>query len=395
MKEYTDALSGVHIAKPLQDGYIPVVARINLNKWLKENPTDFQREQKIEAFWVKSALPRVTFVDIFKEDRPHKEIEIKLDKNGNPILPKEFRHKQTEKAFNVPQTVQHDVVLQVGAQDIKVISKLTGGKSQVGGGIRKAITEFSPKSRAALESNIRNLPDGSIGYFLTLTMPFFEVGRYLKGDSSKYLMKKIRQWLRYHGVTAGIWFMEFQNQFGNVHFHCYLNKSPVGGLKAVATQWCKMVSALAPTVELQELAYTKMLPVHLGQARFSRPCLEKMRVPHAASYYASKYCVKSDQKKPPSWFGNPGRFWGAWGEMKPSWNSIYLRGAEAAYKAFAMLQEFARIKGFSPMTSIRDPETETELPRAFFTRTMRGAVADIDDWLSMVGLDDIFQPCPF
>jgi hypothetical protein len=121
MKEYTDALSGVHIAKPLQDGYIPVVARINLNKWLKENPTDFQREQKIEAFWVKSALPRVTFVDIFKEDRPHKEIEIKLDKNGNPILPKEFRHKQTEKAFNVPQTVQHDVVLQVGVQDIKVI----------------------------------------------------------------------------------------------------------------------------------------------------------------------------------------------------------------------------------------------------------------------------------
>ena len=71
------------------------------------------------------------------------------------------------------------------------------------------------------------------------------------------------------------------------------------------------------------------------------------------------------------------------------------RGAEAAYTAFAMLQEFARIKGFSPMTSIRDPETQTELPRAFFTRTMRGAAAEIDDWLSMVGLDDIFQPCPF
>lgn len=391
MKEYTDAPQGVHliekIATPFEDGYIPAVARLNLKRFLSETSLPFAndgasprcRELRVLAFWEKSD----------KQEKKSKPKEAKV------LTESQLRAKEVKDFLNRNQTVQHDVVLQVGVQDIKVSSKLTGGRSQVGGGIRKSITEFSSKSRSALESNIRNLPDGSIQYFLTLTMPFFEVGRYLKGDSAKYLMKKIRQWLQYHGVTAGIWFMEFQDKFGNVHFHCYLNKSPVGGLQAVATQWCKMVSALAPTVELQELAYAKMLPVHLGQARFSRPCLEPMRVPHAASYYASKYCVKSDQKKPPSWFGTPGRFWGAWGEMKPSWNTIYLRGAEAAYKAFAMLQEFARIKGFSPMASIRDPETETELPRAFFTRTMRGAVADIDDWLSMVGLDDIFQPCPF
>ena len=391
MKEYTDALQGVHrvekIARPFEDGYIPSVARINLNRFMSETSLPYaddgvcpkRRDLRVLAFWEKSG----------KQEKKSK------NKKAKVLTESQLRDKELKDFYNRNQTVQHDVVLLVGVQDIKVISKLTGGRSQVGGGVRKAITEFSPKSRAALESNIRNLPDGSIQYFLTLTMPFFEVGRYLQGDSAKYLMQKIRQWLQYHGVTAGIWFMEFQDKFGNVHFHAYLNKSPVGGLQAVATQWCKMVSALAPTVELQELAYTKMLPVHLGQARFSRPCLEKMRVPHAASYYASKYCVKSDQKKPPSWFGTPGRFWGSWGEMKPSWNAIYLRGAEAAYKAFAMLQEFARIKGFSPMTSIRDPETQTELPRAFFTRTMRGAVAEIDDWLSMVGLDDIFQPCPF
>lgn len=395
MKEYTIALQGVYIAKPLEDGYIPAVARINLNRWLVENPTGHQREQKIEAFWIKSALPAQPFVDIFKQDKPDKELEVKLDKDGNPILPKRLRHKPTVQAFNANQDVQHDVILEIGVQDVRVVSKLTGGRSQVGGGVRTAITEFSDKSRRALETNIRNLPDGSIQYFLTLTMPFFEVGRYLKGDTSKYLMQKIRQWLQYHGVTAGIWFMEFQDKFGNVHFHAYLNKQPNGGLDAVATQWCKMVSAMAPTVELQDLAYNKMLAVHLGKALHSRPCLEKMRVPHAASLYASKYCVKSDQKKPPFWFGKPGRFWGAWGEMKPCWNYIYLKGAEAAYKCFFMLQEFARIKGFNPMTSIRDPETKTELPRAFFTRMMRGAVKELDDWLVMVGLEDIQTACPF
>lgn len=392
-KEYTDALPGVYIATPFQDGYIPKIAHLSLSRFLAENPlpyagddssiTPFSRSEKLWSDFERLCNQRLALARF----RQASVEEV-------PPTPQDLEDSKLKAFFNQNQTVEHLVVLELGVQDVKVKSSLSGGRSQVGGGARGEIVEFSAKSRSALESNIRNLPEGSIKYFLTLTMPFWEVGRYLQGDSAKYLMQKMRQWLQYHGVDAGIWFMEFQHNQGNVHFHAYLNKSPVGGLQAVSEHWCKIVSELAPTEDLQRLAYKKMLRVHTGKAEFSRPCLEVMHKEHAASYYASKYCVKSEQKKPPSWFGKCGRFWGAWGKMKPSWNYVYLRGADAAYKAFAMLQEFAKIKGFNPMTSLAS-EDGGEMPRAFFTRTMRGAMSDLDDWLAMVGLDDALAPCPF
>ena len=397
MKEYTDALSGVHIAKPLHDGYIPSVARILLRRFLSETSLPYAndtvagfdsvaRAKRIAAFWERSSRkkPRTTrdYLTIkaarkaARASRNNAAISRKLER---------FGFAGSDDQLGIADKIVHRTTFQIGTQDVIVKSSLSGGRVQLGGGVRKPITEFSDKSRSALESKIRNLPEGSIKYFLTLTMPFHGVGQYVKQKESKYLIKLVRQWLQYHGVRDGFWFLEFQTALGTVHFHAFLASAPAGGADAIATYWAGLVSGMIADPEIKEQTFRNMLAVHTGKARFSRPCLEAVRKPHAASWYAAKYGTKSEQKKPPFWFGTPGRFWAVWGQLRPAWNYVYMIGAKNSQRAFAMLQHFAESRGFSPMTTITG-ETGLEHPRSYFTRTMRGAAADFDDWLEMVGL---------
>lgn len=383
MKEYTDALPGVHIAKLHHDGYIPSVARINLGTFLSENPLPYANDTTSGVAAIRRAYrianPRINQVsDATRHRLPPVPI----------AHPDHFGIAGRSGAASLADKIVHKVTFQVGTQDVIVKSSLSGGRVQLGGGVRKPITEFSDKSRSALESKIRNLPDGSIQYFLTLTMPFHGVGEYVKQKESKYLMQKVRQWLQYHGARDGFWFLEFQGALGTVHFHAFLTTAPTGGADAVATYWAGLVSETIADPEIKEKTFRNMLAVHTGKARYSRPCLEAVRKPHAASWYASKYGTKSEQKTPPFWFGTPGRFWAVWGQLRPAWNYVYMAGVGVSQRAFAMLQEFARIKGFNPMTTTTD-NLGGEVSRSYFTRTMRGAAADFDDWLEMVGLGSL------
>ena len=395
MKEYTDALSGVHIAKPLHDGYIQSVARINLGTFLSENPLPYAndtpvgistaaRDARIAAFWDRSSKPR-------KKTRAKPSPKVVLAARNVASISRQLESVGLSGSggqLGIADKITHKVTFQIGTQDVIVKSHLSGGRVQLGGGVREPITEFSDKSRSALESKIRNLPEGSIKYFLTLTMPFHGVGQYVKQKESKYLIKLVRQWLQYHGVRDGFWFLEFQTALGTVHFHAFLASAPAGGADAIATYWAGLVSGMIADPEIKEQTFRNMLAVHTGKARHSRPCLEAVRKPHAASWYAAKYGTKSEQKKPPFWFGTPGRFWAVWGQLKPAWNYVYMVGVGVSQRAFAMLQEFARIKGFNPMTTTTD-DLGGEVSRSYFTRTMRGAAADFDDWLEMVGLGSL------
>lgn len=400
MKAYTDALPVVHIAKPLHDGYIPSVQRILLRRFLSETSLPFARDtvagfdavaraKRIADFWERSSRkqPRTTR-DYLTLKAARKADRAARNNASMSRRLERFGFAGTDSRLGIADKITHKVTFQVGTQDVIVKSVLSGGRSQVGGGVRKPITEFSDKSRSALESKIRNLPEGSIKYFLTLTMPFHGVGQYVKQAESKYLIKLVRQWLQYHGVKDGFWFMEFQGEsnMGTVHFHAFLASAPAGGSDAIAAYWAGLVSEMIADPEIKEKTFRNMLAVHTGQAnKFSRPCLETVRKPHAASWYAAKYGTKAEQKKPPFWFGTPGRFWAVWGQLRPAWNYVYMIGAENSQRAFAMLQEFARIKGFNPMTTTTD-DLGGDVPRSYFTRTMRGAANDFDDWLEMVGL---------
>ena len=107
------------------------------------------------------------------------------------------------------------------------------------------------------------------------------------------------------GVSDDIWFLEFQPNRGAPHFHLYLGQCPMNniekGIKACAHAWFEIVGSGDP----------KHLKFTLG-GYGNKPCLEYMRNPHAASYYAVKYVVKADQKDVPDAYTNVGRFWGLW-----------------------------------------------------------------------------------
>lgn len=217
----------------------------------------------------------------------------------------------------------------VGSQDVMISSTVKGGRVQLGGGIRGKIKEWSKQSRGRCEKHIRNVPDGSIRSFLTLTYPrgFDNDGIRVKRDLATMIKR-----LKRMGVKDGIWFLEFQKR-GAPHFHCFLSQWPRCGVSGVAHAWYEVVGS----------GDQKHLDWHLGKLS-GRPCLEWMRKPHAASYYASKYAVKAEQKKVPTVYQNVGRFWGYWGDLKPVYQVYYARGVDACRAAVKMIATWKLVK---------------------------------------------------
>jgi hypothetical protein len=220
----------------------------------------------------------------------------------------------------------------VGAQDVFISSTLRGGRPQAGGGVRGKVKEWSKQSRSRCERHIRNVSEGAIKAFLTLTYPedYSNDGKRIKRDLATMIKR-----LKRMGVIDGIWFLEFQKR-GAPHFHCFLSQWPNGGSDAVAKAWYEVVGS----------GDEKHLRWHKGGLS-GRPCLEWMRKPHAASYYASKYAVKADQKTVPVLYQNVGRFWGYWGDLKPVYQTYYSRGSESCAAAVRMIAtwKFAKFGG--------------------------------------------------
>lgn len=227
----------------------------------------------------------------------------------------------------------------IGSQDVFISNGVLGGRSQRGGGARGKIKEWSDKSRSRCERHIRNVPDGCIKYFLTLTYPrdFTNDGIRIKRD-----LAAMRKRLRRMGVRDDIWFLEFQNR-GAPHFHLYLGQCPTGnlerGVKACSEAWYEIVGSGDP----------KHLKFTMGLCGGSnKPCLEPMRNPHAASYYAVKYVVKANQKTVPLDYQNVGRFWGYGGQLKPVFVTYWARGYDACKAGVEMIKlwKFAKFGGF-------------------------------------------------
>ena len=246
----------------------------------------------------------------------------------------------------------------IGTQDIIVKCKCVGGAVRhKGGGARGKVTEFSRKSRTRCETHARNLPVDSVKAFLTLTYPndFPTDGRRVKRD-----LDVMRKWLKRRGVND-FWFEEFQKR-GAPHFHLFLDRYPLAGVKAIAAAWYKIVGSGDP----------KHLAWHLGELS-GRPCLEYVRKPHAASWYASKYAVKAEQKQVPSDFLHVGRFWGYSRLWKPEWKFFYGHGFTC------LADSLHAIKAFREARGIQKPMT----PVTHYSSTLRGAMDEgFDYWFA-------------
>lgn len=250
--------------------------------------------------------------------------------------------------------------MKVGSQDVQIrLGVHNATKSIKGGGNRKKITEWSRKSRARCETHIRNVPEGAIGSFLTLTYPdeYTTDGKQVK----KHLDLMIKQLKRY-GLDSGIWFLEFQKR-GAPHFHLFLPDYKSYLSEKIALSWCRIVGS----------GDSKHLDFHLGKLS-GRHCYEKMHKPHAASYYASKYAIKCEQKEVPEEYQNVGRFWGYWGEMKPSWNFVHGRGGYSHSAAVCLIRNFKERWG-----------GEANLVEGYwYSCTLKGAASELDELIEEV-----------
>ena len=287
--------------------------------------------------------------------------------NNIPDFPRplgKLKHKPKAHAY-------HAIDFQVGTQDVVVRSthKNTAIKHHAIGYSHKrgTIKILSRKSTDRMKIHIRNTDPTHIRAFLTLTYPreFPCDGRKIKRDLDAML-----KFLKRRGVLAGIWFLEFQSR-GAPHFHAFLGAYPSGGIDAVARAWHRIVG----TQDEKHYLW------HAGKLS-GRPCLEYLRVPHAASAYATKYATKQEQKQVPADFFAVGRFWGCWGDARPVWRYISGRGwysVETAGKAV-----FHHRAQFSTAAQL-----DQWARRAYFSCTMWGGASVLDDLLSSVGW------CPF
>lgn len=316
-----------------------------LLKRAKVNRLRWERE-RVEIFRDQSSDPGLILKRLFVADEAIKRQSC-LDSQIVDWEVKSFHAKSKEIAdyleiadhckftYLPPADTRHVSEITIGSQDVFVTNTLRGGRQQVGGGVRAEITEFSEKSRARCERHIRNVKDDSIKFFGTLTYPgtYSNDGIQIKRDLDNFLKRLSRM-----GVKDVIWFIEFQSR-GAPHFHLYLAQCPTGnihtGIKVMAEAWNEIV---AP-------GNADHLKVAMGLAGGDNtPIIEPVRNKHAPSYYAVKYCTKSDQKKVPDAYQNVGRFWGYRGDLKPVYSIYYARGVDACKSAIQMIYWWRRIK---------------------------------------------------
>ena len=215
-------------------------------------------------------------------------------------------------------------VIKAMKQDTVIKRQWMGMKRpQVGGGKRGKITKLSKPSLRRMKLQFRNMPDPT--HMITLTYPAFHTN---DGAAVKRNFTAIKKWLIRHGVTSGAWFLEFQKR-GAPHFHMFVNASV--DVVDLASAWMRIVfptiSDIKTTNEQELLeAIQRGMKWHIGgilkgkdkagNVCTNRPCIEPLRVTHAASAYATSYAAKAEQKRVPSSYQNVGRFWGAWGDYR-------------------------------------------------------------------------------
>jgi hypothetical protein len=262
------------------------------------------------------------------------------------------------------------ILFKVGIQDTVVKSSVLNSQvksKHAGGGKRGAVTSLSRQAMSRMKLHFRNAPVEAHKAILTLTYPKQHT---TNGKEVKRHLDLMKRWLKYHGVKAGSWFLEFQAR-GAPHFHCYLAGYPVGGVNAVSQAWFNIVGS----------GDEKHLAWHQGKLS-GRPCLEWFRVPHAASAYATKYATKQEQKEVPEEYQSVGRFWGCWGASRPIWR--YVSGAGS----YALGTAHSAIVGFRSRFQTGG-DLDRWANRAYASCVMWGGSEELDTMLQDAGW------CPF
>lgn len=370
-QSYPDTLLGVHTLKPGLD-FIPSVSRILLSRDLNEGVLTLPYAD--DNYFVPSFL-KDSDDQLIGNSRHASEERERVSAHGGEAVPASCHkghispqgknnnnNKGLQKAKRTapyhPTDARLVSEIAIGVQDIKVKCKMVGGAAKhKGGGIRGKVKGFSRKSRSRCELHARNLPADSVKAFLTLTYP---ENYPTDGKRTKKHLDNLRKWLKKRKVND-FWFYEFQKR-GAPHYHMFLDNWIPGGVEAVSRAWYKIVGSGDP----------KHLAWHLGELS-GRPCLEWMRKPHAASWYASKYAVKAEQKEVPENFDNVGRFWGGSRLWRPVWRFVYGHGFTCLADSLHVIKAFREARG------IQKPIT----PVTHYSSTLRGAMDEgFDYWFA-------------
>lgn len=170
-------------------------------------------------------------------------------------------------------------------------------------GDRGEITQFSYASKRAftilLQSIDRERAPAEEWGFVTLTYgQEHPTPRAAKRDLDRWL-----KWLhRTYPAAAAFWKLEPQKRAAP-HFHLLVwfgGKVPGDVAAIAAAAWVKSTKAKGTEA-------AKMLRVHLGKAKGSRPCVEPLKTWDGVTAYGAKYVAK---KVDAAGWESPGRFWG-------------------------------------------------------------------------------------
>ena len=337
--------------------YEPSESEVELDRWIS------QRLSKTPELWIPPPLRKVG-EEVFQRSvlRYFPETEelvlVETSEVASVFEPVPYSFANEPVAF-----CGETVTLQIGNQDVVVKHKISGGAipNHAGGGKRGKITRLSKASIKRMKLASRNVPEGAFQAFVTLTYPddFPTDGLKVKRDLSVF-----RKWLKRRGIGA-FWFLEFQKR-GAPHYHLFLSSYPLGGVQAVAKAWFRIVGSRDP----------KHLAWHLGQLS-GRSCLEYVRKPHVASYYATKYAAKQEQKDVPADYANVGRFWGMFGAIRPVWRFVVGHGSHCGKVTKDLVNNFR--------CSFDDRAKQAYwLQKTFVSTVMWGGAVELSDIMAFV-----------
>lgn len=222
--------------------------------------------------------------------------------------------------------------LSIYEQDVVVKTRCVDHCKAKVRGKRGKIKALSPDARRRFKLHLRNIREGSLNLFVTLT---YGADYPVDGTIVKQHLKSMRQWLLKQGVAQGVWFLEFQKR-GAPHFHFFVQGNHTLTSAKVANAWARRLKKYLPDSNARD----KLISVHRGNVKNGRPCVEFVRKPNALSYYGTKYATKAHQKEVPDNYQNVGRFWGYWGDAKPEVQTIVGRGYESVMRLRYLLKDW-------------------------------------------------------
>ena len=194
-----------------------------------------------------------------------------------------------------------------GGRSVKVCVR---GSQRVGGGVRRAITGFSGRSRNGLLHLVnsfdrRVLVPGEFR-FVTLTYPEGYPGaRLSKLDLDRVLKRFFRAW----GPRGLLWKLEPQKR-GAPHFHLLVLMGEGSRVEDEVAWWAR---AWAEVVDSGDQNHERW---HLGTlGNGNKPCVSVPREWNGVMSYVGKYLGKTfegegDERQLPDGWASPGRFWG-------------------------------------------------------------------------------------